>query len=301
MTMRSSMTAAAVAAVFAVALGLGGCSTEEAAQKDSSSTTTTTKGNGSKTGKTASALWSCDTENTSVVCTAALPKGESDSMAYVCQAGDAAKRCPDAAALTNVGGLDALLDKAQAGDAFKAMPWACLVTGNNQFECIRDIARTAPGKRAGLAGAPGGGGERPAAPEGCDVEAWQSYFAKLASFEYQAAGVDITFPENLFDANANFVDVALGAAGGAGGAGGVPDMGNLPEIPANPGGGETPAAPDANAPSCHEGEGQMRAQSWLDVVTAGCMGNLTNANLVWCQQAANAAPKTGKCTATATW
>lgn len=117
--------------------------------------------------------------------------------------------------------------------------------------------------------------EKPDIPSSCDPKAWEPYFAQLATHEYQSCGVEgIEFPRELFDTSASFQDLAVAS-------------GSLPP-------------PTAGAPSCHSGESSMRKQSWLDAVMKGCY-NLNDPILVMCQQAANYAPSTGKCNATATW
>lgn len=228
-----------------------------------------------------SALWGCEVKGETVVCTAALSEAANAEGAYACKADDTVARCPDAKALQKVDGLDELLAKSGKG-YFEALPWACLTTGAHQSHCTRDLSR----RMQSLAGAGGGednGGaeapEGPASPEipqTCDVEAWEEYFAQLATYAYNANGVDIQFPRDIFDANGSMIGAAIGGA--MSGNGGSMNAGQ----------------------SCHDGEWQMRNQSWLDAVSVGCM-QLNNAILVMCQQAAEYAPKAGKCTDTGSW
>jgi hypothetical protein len=167
-----------------------------------------------------------------------------------------------------------------------------LLTGKAQSQCTRNLK---VGSSSGASGAPSAsssgssddgsegtvGSEEtatdsapePTIPSSCDAKAWEPYFAQLATHEYGDCGVDITFPQSIFDTSKTLAGVAWAGAG---------------------------ASSTAGAPSCHDGEWQMRQQSWLDAVSKGCM-NLNDAILVMCQQAANYAPSTGKCSATGTW
>jgi hypothetical protein len=249
-----------------------------------------------KTGSESSGLWGCETSNTSVVCTAAIATAQRAGGVYVCGATAGGATCPDAVALKNVPGLDALLARSGAASAFAAMPWACLITGKHQFQCVRDVGPSAGtsdgtgGTGDGTGSAPGtgpggatgdgsgkggatGDGSKPPAPSTCDPKSWEPYFAALATYEYNAHGVSITFPRGIFDTSAAFTDLAVASA----------------SVKSTPG-----------APSCHDGEWEMRQQSWLDAVQKGCTA-LNDPILVMCQQAANYAPNTGACNATGTW
>jgi hypothetical protein len=243
-----------------------------------------------------------------VVCTA--PSANAAALAaYVCKPGEQAAHCPDAASLKNVAGLDQLLQNTAVAKAFASMPWACLATGAHQFQCARDVGTThdgtgggdgngsgtgtsdgtanggtgdgtpAGGNGSGGSGAGGSGGTadgsggKPPAPSSCVPTAWEPYFAQLATYEYKKTGIQITFPRGIFDTSANFTDLSTAAG----------------SVKTTPG-----------APSCHDGEWDMRQQSWLDAVQNGC-DDLRNAILVLCQQAANYAPNAGACNATGTW
>jgi hypothetical protein len=97
----------------------------------------------------------------------------------------------------------------------------------------------------------------------------------MATFQYHQNGVNIDFPQNIFDVNADFNALALASA----------------NPPTNPG-----------APSCAAGESAMRENAWLDAVMAGCSDSaMSNAILVMCQEGANFAPRSGACNATGTW
>jgi hypothetical protein len=237
----------------------------------------------SATAKQKSALWSCELDAKAVVCTAPLPSSLSDSAAYACQASDATERCPDAGVVTKLEGLAGALAKLDSAKDFEAAPWACLVTGKDQFQCTRSILKRAtmtlgaPGSEGGAA-APDGAGSAsydfdsvPPPPSSCAPADWEPFFAKLAAHEYHENGVDIVFPRGIFDTKKSLVEIVTTEGTGAGA-----------------------------GQSCHDGEWSMRRQAWLDAVMAGCLG-LNDAILVLCQQAANYAPTTGKCTATGSW
>jgi hypothetical protein len=113
----------------------------------------------------------------------------------------------------------------------------------------------------------------PVPPSSCEPTAWEGYFRDHATFEYQRHGVNIDFPQEIFDALADFTSLAIASA----------------NVPVTEG-----------APSCHEGEWAMREGAWFDATMEGCL-NLNNAILVMCQQAANYAPTVGACNATGTW
>ncbi len=215
------------------------------------------------------ALWQCLTEGNDVTCDAALPAQPGESGAYACEAADPRAVCPPPAAVSRTPGLDALLTRAGADGRFDTLRWACLLTGAHQRTCVREVAPSAPEK------IPTEGGEvtQPPPPAACDPELWEAYFAQLATFEYRAHGVKITFPRELFDTTASFDDLAIEAT----------------RVPANEG-----------APSCAEGEWAMRQQAWLDAVMNNCLG-LNQEILVMCQQAANYAPAQGACGRTGTW
>jgi hypothetical protein len=189
------------------------------------------------------------------------------------------------------------------------MAWACLVTGKVQHQCARDLktvsrsesdgSNEGHGPRESNGSAPSNGGhedngsppkegpdetcqggcsdgsenEKPAPPSSCAPVEWEPYFAKLATYEYAMHGVAVVFPREIFNTKAAFTDLAVASA-------------------------STKSTP--GAPSCHDGEWDMRQQSWLDAVSQDCTG-LRDPILVMCQQAANYAPNTGACNATGTW
>jgi hypothetical protein len=245
------------------------------------------------------ALWGCSLKSSSVVCTAALAENPSEKAAYACVAGDDGEHCPDADSVRHVAGLRDLLKRVNASDKFEQAPWACLLTGKIQHQCTRSLKKIAPqGFAAASSGGTDGADEngsmggglgdvpaegapvdvdngnvQPTPPDSCEPSAWEPYFAKLATWSYNANGVDVAFPRDIFDTSANFTSVAVATG----------------FVKSTPG-----------APSCHNGEWQMRDQAWLDAVGQGCM-SLTDPILVMCQQAANYAPNCGACNATGTW
>jgi hypothetical protein len=241
------------------------------------------------------ALWQCDIESTNVACQAPMPGQAGEPGAYACDANDARAVCPPASIVDATPGLNDLVLKYQASTTFKALPWACLLTGRDQRTCVRDVRTgtpSAPGQQPSTPNEPTqpqmpsdptqpsnttppaqAQVAQPAPPTSCDATAWEPYFANLATFEYQTHGVKITFPRSLFNSGADFQSLATEAG----------------QLPANPG-----------APSCQQGEGDMRQQAWLDAVMDGC-SNLNSAILVMCQQAANYAPQQGACAPTGTW
>jgi hypothetical protein len=292
------MMRSTVLALFCVFSGIVGCSTEVGSEGSNGSSSK------SAAGKTAQGAtrWNCETHGKEVVCTGAAALSAGEAPAYACKPGEVSDKCPDQTSVEKCDGIGEL----GGSGALENSPWACVLTGGSQANCIKQV------------GAEEGGEGKPTPPESCDVGEWQKYFGEQASYEYQKAGVDITFPAEIFDANQSIVEAALGGAG-PGGMGGVPGAGGgIPGIPGGggipgmPGGGGVPGAGGGDdstgegggggdAPSCHTGEWAMRMQSWLDVVMKGCAGQLAMANTVWCQQAANYAPTTNKCTATGTW
>lgn len=251
-------------ALFCVISGIVGCSADDAQEPGSGQSGRPEESAPTKTTSQAS-HWSCETEGSAVVCTAPMALSEGETPAYACNAGESSDKCPDQQSVDAAPGLDVLIQG--KAEAFAQLPWACLTTGGHQSECVRDLGGASDGA--------------PSPPEGtCDAGVWQTYFAAQASFEFQSAGVDITFPPEIFDSSQSMVEAALDKAKG---------MMN--------GGVES----SVGAPSCHAAEWSMRRQSWLDVVLKGCAMQLAMANTVWCQQAANYAPTTGKCTATGSW
>lgn len=231
------------------------------------------------------ALWSCALGTSSVTCTAPLPSSLSTSAAYACKSGDDSDRCPDASCLDHVQGLDQALARVGGKDAFASLPWACLVTGKDQFQCTRPLSKMPTPQKTESAPAPSGGDtgdanggdscdcdSEPAPPASCAPTDWEPFFAKLASFEYHEHGVDIAFPRDIFDTSQGLTGVVTA----------------------------TGAASEVAGESCHDGEWAMRQQAWLDAVSQGCL-DLNDAILTLCQQAADYAPTTGKCSATGTW
>ena len=239
--------------------------------------------------------WFCEAAGTSVSCGVAMLAAEGESGAYACAAGELRVQCPPAIDLGKVDGLDDLLaEYGLAKATLEELPWACLLTGDHQRHCVKNVEAAsrrvyaddgAPGDQTGDGSGDGEGdgsgegdgpdapAEDPVPPETCEPEAWEGYFRDHATFEYQRAGIDIDFPQEIFDVTADFTDLAL-------------EAGNLPT---NPG-----------APSCHEGEWAMREGAWFDATMEGCL-NLSDPILVMCQQAANYAPQSGACNATASW
>lgn len=224
-------------------------------------------------------LWGCNVKGESVVCTAALPT-PSPEAAYACPADDTSARCPSALALSKTAGLKEMLERTGAKERFATITWACLVTGKVQHQCVRDLSAL---QRAHLnGGGPDGEGApaessdstapRPDLPSSCEPEAWEPYFAKLATWAYQSNGVDVVFPEEIFDAHGGIGSIASTAVASHAG-----DLG-----------------------SCAAGEATMRAEAWIDAVAAGCY-MLNMPILAMCQQAADWAPAQGKCTATGSW
>ncbi len=275
-------------ACVAIGAALIGCGSVDGSRRDAQE---------GSVGSQSSALWGCTTKSSKVVCTAGIAAATPQTAAYVCRPDERGATCPDPTALKSTPGLDNLLKRAANTAAFTTMPWACLVTGKHQLQCAREIVlRSGTGEGGGgeptgpddrpatptPAGGDGNGsttggttgdGTKPAAPPSCGASAWEPYFAELATYEYKKHGVAITFPRNIFDTTKPLVDFSI--------AGAIPKT--------------TPGAP-----SCHEGEWEMRQQSWLDAVGNGCQA-LNDAILVLCQEAANYAPSTGECNATGTW
>jgi hypothetical protein len=241
-----------------------------------------------RTKSKSSALWGCEVAEDAVVCTAALPASANAEGAYACKSDDTSARCP-IVTVDKVAGLRDLFTRTGKEKTFGELTWACLTTGKNQSHCTKNLGAPMQGLSAASGGgtgapagqAPAGGntpadGSRPQIPTTCEPDAWEPYFAQLATYAYNSKGVDIQFPVDIFDAHGSMIDAAMsGALSGNGGSTGT--------------GG-----------SCHDGEWYMRDQSWLDAVSVGCM-QLNNAILAMCQQAAEYAPGTGKCTATGSW
>lgn len=234
--------------------------------------------------------WECESEDDSLTCTAAAESHPDESGAYACMTNEENGTCPPVEAIDVLADAEIWLD-------LEGKPWACLLTGEHQRQCLKEIA--APDVDPGSPDAPGDPGEPggddtpsdpggdtpdpgsddapgsdtvedPSVPTDCGYETWEAYFCQLSSARYQAHGVDVTFPCDIFDAD------------------------GIMEVPTDVG------SADPDAPTCHDGEWDMREQAWLDAVSAGCM-NLNNAILVMCQQAANYAPEVGACRATGTW
>jgi hypothetical protein len=113
---------------------------------------------------------------------------------------------------------------------------------------------------------------QPRPPTSCKPTDWEPYFAEVATCKYRQHGVNITFPREIFNTSASFINLAIGFAGVA----------------------------TQTGPSCSAAEMDLRASSWFDAVMRGCL-NLNMPILVMCQQAANYAPKTGACKATGAW
>jgi hypothetical protein len=252
-------------------------------------------GSGARSEQPTSA-WSCTRNGTRVSCQTARANPEKAQMAYGCQADEAGDKCPDSRSVWSTAGLDELLAQDGFASDFAAMPWACLVTGNSEVDCMRDMEEVDLQKH--VPGSPGNGGPsgttpsgssgdgtgtsggptaptRPIPPTSCAAPDWEPYFAQLATYEYQRAGVNITFPVSLFDLN--LLQLGTSAVAGASSAKSAPGL-----------------------VSCAEGEIGMRAQSWLDAVMRGCL-LLSPAILLMCQEGADYAPDSGACNATATW
>ena len=258
------------------------------------------------------ALWACDAKNTRVVCTAPVIAEAPKQPFYVCESKDRGATCPDNQSIKAVPGLERLLETLKATTSFDAMPWACIMTGKQQLQCARELARAGAGGSAGAGGGAGGvassdgtsGGQpplasgdgtsgggggagsqdgkgnptgstagKPAVPSSCAPTAWEPYFAELATYEYQKHGVSIAFPRAIFDCSQSMMNLTAAA-------------------------GSTTVT--AGAPSCHDGEWDMRQQAWEDAVQAGCT-SLNEPIAVLCQQAANYAPNTGSCNMTGSW
>ncbi|GEM_PF-5229747 len=226
-------------------------------------------------------LWSCEETESQVICSAAIAAQPGESDAYACDAEDKRSICPPA------GTLPANL---VSDENVSEAPWACLVTGEHQRECIKGLralderpTQVPDDCAAGSTCQAPDGNEADPTPTGedpdpstdpvppteCIPDLWEPYFCALATNSYRSNGVDITFPCEIFDANA---------------------LAPVEEIlPLNLG-----------MPSCASGESAMRRDSWLDSVDQGCT-QLSGAILVMCQQGANYAPRVGACMPTGSW
>ncbi|MBX7100305.1 MAG: hypothetical protein K1X89_21490 [Myxococcaceae bacterium] len=251
--------------------------------------------------------WLCEALESSIECSAPLPKQEGERGAYSCVGAELDDACPPPGAVSEASGKERHPELVSLEAATAALPWACLFTGKQQRTCYRDLRQMTKGagQPGGLEGeGPGGAGSTggstagggspgstsgsgsggpgstsgavpppPVVPTSCAATSWEPYFAQLASYQYSKNGVCMSFPRSLFDTSASFEALAVETA----------------SLPANPG-----------KPSCSAGESAMRTQAWLDAVMAGCSG-LDQAILVMCQQAANYAPKSGSCAPTGAW
>lgn len=227
--------------------------------------------------------WECAQEDDRFKCSVAMAAEDGELPAYACATDEDRDGCPPADALGELA--------VEARDALDSMHWACLLTGEHQRECIKELvapdAEPVGGPDGGDSpGQPGGGDDvpsdapddstgEPELPPDCEPASWEAYFCDMATAKFQAHGIDIEFPCEIFDAEASMASTLPGVPTGAG-----------------------PAASDA--PSCHDAEWDMREQAWLDSVNVGCF-DLGEPITVLCQQAANYAPGTGECRATGTW
>ena len=232
--------------------------------------------------------WLCELSETAVVCTAGMRRTDGEDEAYVCMHGEERAECPPAEALDSVEGLDALLDVLErAGVALEItdIPWACLLTGEHQRHCTLEV-----GMAVEIAGRDGDGDRDPSLPpddgavgpapipRDCSLTSWEAFFCGHSTFSYQASGVPITFPCDIFHADRTLDEFAdtterLGAQG---------------------------ARAASTSVSCHAGEWLMRDTAWITAVLTGCL-TLSDAILTMCQQAADYAPSTGMCSPTGTW
>ncbi len=220
--------------------------------------------------------WLCASVEERVTCEAAIPAAPEEAGAYACwQGGDAASCPPDDA-------VDAVREQLEALGVWEALagePWACLLTGAHERHCSKDLApRSRAGEPAldqdpdGAMGDPAASLAAPGLPADCGDAAWQEFFCGHATWSYQEHGVDIVFPCDIFDARADFMELAIDAG----------------------------FAGQDGLPSCHDGEWEMREGAWLAAVQAGCL-ELDQEILVLCQQGANHAARDAKCNATGTW
>jgi hypothetical protein len=237
-------------------------------------------GDSGEPAKEKSVQWSCGMQDSSrVVCSTAQASTIAPAPAFACSPGDSSAQCPDEATVQSVPGLADAVAQSDGEAEFDKSPWACLVTGKDEVQCTRSCGKpSSGGAAAGPADSSGSSDSAddevgpPDLPTSCAPTDWEPYFAQLASYQYQSNGIDILFPRDIFDTSQTIVDAP-------------PLLGGTLE---------------GTEISCHTAEWAMRAQAWLDAVSVGCV-NLAEPILVLCQQAADYAPSTGKCTATGTW
>ncbi|MGD9711244.1 MAG: hypothetical protein AB7V46_04150 [Thermomicrobiales bacterium] len=224
--------------------------------------------------------WECQTTRTGVQCTTAMATQTGERAFYVCMAGEDRAECPSPDAMANADKrVDALLSEyGSSRNAYANMPWACLLTGKHERMCERDLVAHQRGQIIPVAMDPDAAALAakmkpsgyPEVPTTRDGNAWEEYFDGLAQWAYSKNGVDVEFPNEIWDYTKSFISSAIQGVGNNSGM------------------------------SCDAAETEMRRQSWLDAVSRGFY-DLNDIILNLCQIGAEYPARVGACQASGRW